>query len=392
MTHRVLDTSVVVRGAILLFVAMLTTTAARSQSTGTSTSLGDSALQSLSHQIDMAVPEYPAFAILGDQPTTILRPSKLRDVAVTVANIFGNSGVLPSSFAVEFAPYSLAAGNQSLLSYQSNHLINSLRISLGTITPTSGGRDVAIGIRFTPIDGSDIRMNQPFLSSLYNIGASITQLTSNCYTQVLQSKGLTRVQYLELPAAQQASIDSLVAACAAQGSSTIPGTGKLDSQITSSRQRLQAEFWNAEILDFGLAVKGHTPDSLAKDLYADAYGFWGTYTHPLFGQSGEYLIGIRASSSRSALLDTFNTLDFSLGARLYIGSNALKGFAEYSAAGAIPLKGDGSSSGVTGSLQAGVEMRILDGIWLEGSLGLKHVPGMPVQLTDALNLRLAALP
>jgi hypothetical protein len=374
------------RGAILLLLAGLSTTTALAQTV----SPVDSAYQRLSSEVDLAVPEYPAFALLQAHPSTVLRPSKLRDITVTVANVFLN-GALPTSFAVEFAPYALATGNQSLVSYQNNHLINSLRVSLGTSSAAQGGTDVAAGIRFTPIDHGDPRMNQTFLSSLYAVADRINHLASSCLDTVLKQQGLTPLRYASLDAAQKGRIDSLTRICATSGGAGSVGLADLDAQIQTLRHNAEAELWNAEILDFGVAVKGHTPDSLVKEVYLDGYGFWGTYGTPLFGQNGQLLIGVRASSARTAAIDTFRTVDFSLGARLYLGSNALKGFAEYTAEGALPIDG-GSSTGLTGSLQAGVEMKVMDGVWLEGAIGVRHIPGSPSEITDALNLRLAALP
>lgn len=370
------------RALVLLFLLFGAATASAQVDSST---FADSLLQHLSGQIDMAVPDYPAFAILDAHPTTILRPSKLRTVALTLAGIAAQ-GAIPSSFALEVAPYGLAAGNQSLASYRSNHLLNSLRISLGTGTDSSGGRSVALGLRLTPIDNTDLRMNEAFLSSLFDIGAKITQIESNCMGQVLAAQNMTRVQYLSLPPAQKASVDSLVRSCAAQNE-----VATLDSQIVSGRVKYQEQMWNGEILDIGLAVRGDSPDSLAKNSFLSGYGFWTTYAHPLFGQSGQILIGVNAASTRAAVSDSFMLASISLGARLYIGTNALKGFVDYTGTGAIALKGE-SAGGLTGSLQAGVEMRVIDGLWLDGSLGYRHVPGSPAIFTHTINLRLAALP
>jgi hypothetical protein len=377
------------RTALVLLVLLCAIPAA-AQQIQRGSPLADTLFQRLSGQIDLAVPDYPAFQILNVTPNSILRPSKLRNVEIAVEHFLDGGGVVPSSLAAELAPYGLVSGVQSLSSYQANHLLNTIRVSLGTTSGATGGRNFALGLRITPIDHTDLRMDTAFVNALYTNAAAQTQILTSCRAQVFRAANITPQQYVSLPPAQQASIDSLVNLCTQQAANG-PTIAQLDTEIVTMRRALQEQLWNAEILDIGLAASGSSPDSLAQNAFSSGYALWATYAGPI-GGSGQYMIGLNALSQRSSVLDTFRTVNFSLGGRLYVGSNALKGFIDFTGTGAVGLKGGDAPAGLTGSAQIGAEVRLLDGIWLDLNLGYEHTPGMPAQVVHTLNLRMAPLP
>ena len=85
-------------------------------------------------RLNFAVPDMPAFQLLGTNPSHILRPSTPREFAV-MASDFGlnNDFALPSSFAAEIAPFILFKSNNLTLSeYDKHSELYSLRVSVGT--------------------------------------------------------------------------------------------------------------------------------------------------------------------------------------------------------------------------------------------------------------------
>src|SRR5262245_7242034 len=56
--------------------------------------------------LDLAVPESPAFIIVGVSPTEIARPVTPMALAVSIASsAAGSTNFLPANYALEFAPY-----------------------------------------------------------------------------------------------------------------------------------------------------------------------------------------------------------------------------------------------------------------------------------------------
>ena len=72
--------------------------------------------------LDLAVPDSPAFAILGLSPEKIARPGVPRELATTLLNGVDRRGNLQSGIAMDFAPLFLFAGNGlTYQEYQERH-------------------------------------------------------------------------------------------------------------------------------------------------------------------------------------------------------------------------------------------------------------------------------
>ena len=66
--------------------------------------------------LDLSVPQSPAFAILGITPDNIIRPGSPRDLALSLLNGVGKNGAFQSGIAIDTAPYLLFAGRLKTLS------------------------------------------------------------------------------------------------------------------------------------------------------------------------------------------------------------------------------------------------------------------------------------
>lgn len=53
------------------------------------------------------VPASPAFKLLGEEPSSVERPTDLKSLAIDIGKLFNENNVLPKSFAMEFAPAAL---------------------------------------------------------------------------------------------------------------------------------------------------------------------------------------------------------------------------------------------------------------------------------------------
>lgn len=111
------------------------------------------------YRFDFAVPDQPAFNILGVNPSNILRPANVSEVAVIVSDLFKDKSLfIPKSISVEVAPFLLIkSGTITFQDYINNTWFNSLRVSVGTTNKSSGADskyNLAIGLRSTIIDNS----------------------------------------------------------------------------------------------------------------------------------------------------------------------------------------------------------------------------------------------
>src|SRR6185295_1042567 len=69
--------------------------------------------------VDMSVPESPAFTVLGVTPETVIRPTSPRAFATSLLNGVDQNGNFQSGLAMDFVPYLLLAGDElTLRKYQ----------------------------------------------------------------------------------------------------------------------------------------------------------------------------------------------------------------------------------------------------------------------------------
>ena len=120
--------------------------------------------------IDLAVPESPAFTVLGLTPQTVTRPASPRELATSLLNGVDQNGNFQSGLALDFAPYMLFAGDQlGLLDYQNNRLLRLLTRFQTSFATTKGASDndkstrLALGFHTTLWDRGDPRLDNELL-------------------------------------------------------------------------------------------------------------------------------------------------------------------------------------------------------------------------------------
>lgn len=284
---------------------------------------------------NFAVPESPAFLILGTAPSDILRPSTVRELAA-IASDFTGEGlgfILPKSFAAEFSPGMLLSPNKN-----SSNNWEKFRISIGTQRPDSNlpSTQLAIGLRYSIIDEADIRQDPSVKSAL---------------TKVL-------LDYLMgLPLAPPPPVG---------GASSIVIPPEIMAQYNRILQDAENATWSKDEFDVALAFRFSSTDSLAKSLRFDKASLWSTYALRC-GVSAQNVAGFNAALENNLVTDSLNFF-LNIYDRFYIGSNYYKGFAEvqYSSRDKNLVK---DSLGKL-SLSLGGELKIFDGIWAEFSAGV----------------------
>jgi hypothetical protein len=98
-------------------------------------------------RMNFAVPDAPAFKILGTQPDHIMRPSTTQELAVSLGEPFLDSK-LPSAFAAEFSPYLTISGSSlTLRGYQESaikRILYHTRVSVASQRSKAAGDNAVL--------------------------------------------------------------------------------------------------------------------------------------------------------------------------------------------------------------------------------------------------------
>lgn len=323
-------------------------------------------------RMDLSVPDAPAFSILDVQPSTILRPSSLREVSILVSRFLEEGSALPQALAVELSPALLIRGNQLRLSdYRKSAWLYRARVSVASVPSVDAGTDVSVGLRFTLIDRSDMRCDPKLLDQLYRIGREINDVQAEANRIYIGNPAL----FEDLPQAEQAKRREMAEAYVDSALGR-----RADDTILQARDEAKQRLWNAEILEFAFASKFHAADSTISALRASSHAVWVTWGLPL-GSPGMILMGGRGMVRENAAssVDLF-TVSGSL--RAYYGTETFKGFLEASGSWASDLLPRFNAN-------LGGELNLLNGLWLDATVGIESEGARGQFIRTAWNLRFA---
>ena len=307
---------------------------------------------------DYAVPDAPAFKILQTDPSTVLRPTSSREVAVTVANLF-KGGKIPDNYALEISPGLLLAN--SLDNYKKNPLCYRARISFATKTMENSAKHIGLGVRLTLYDDTDLRLNTNYEEKLIKIGKTSDDLNSSCADELADKIADDNFSIL-LDECMEAKKDYI------------------SKKINALRDSVKEKNWNAPIVEMGFATSALSGDSLAKSLSVNSYQFWFSAALPL-GKEGQIIAGLNGGVSKNDK-DELKKSEGSLGVRGYYGTNNQKLFLEADIKVA-------SEMFPSYSLNIGYEYNVTNGLWADISLGLIKKDGSKFVSSSSLNFRFA---
>lgn len=338
--------------------------------------------------VDYAIPESPAFHILGTSPDNLLKPSSARSITLNIGNYFLTNGpVIPKTLAVEIAPWLLANDNASLKRYANNLFLHRIRFSLGTATEDGGAYRVAEGLRFTIVDHTDLKVDKPlvdFIKTSLKSRAELMEWVEDNYmnelnaivlaAQIPNEEGEMCTTFDELnnlPESANGTHSENERISAVYKNITLFKEEKIklknDQGIASSKDNIEAfrkqrkeEKWNQTIVEMGLAALQSSPDSLVPHLKTSQYGLWFNSSFPLFKTKGQLLLGANGS-----IVDSISwTGRFSGGARLYYGSNSFRAF--------VQAQYDYANQLNTGTLTAGCQFSVIEKIWAQVTLNFVY--------------------
>jgi hypothetical protein len=266
--------------------------------------------------LDFAVPDAPAFNLLDTDPSSILRPTTLKELSTHLSDfIDSDNGIsIPKTFAVEFSPGLLIGGHHlTLKKYQQKALWYRFRFAAATkqIEGIDWPSQMAFSARTSIIDESDLRMDKKLLAEITNISHKILQIiTDSIDAPPMEEPDTVKVNAeVTLQHHEQVKVDSLNAL--------------LKKKIDQAKAN---QPWNKNALDVAAGLRLASEDSLGKNLRIVETAFWITYAHRI-GTWGQWLLGMKAGALRDSLKGDLS-FSASISSRLYAGINAYKMFIE----------------------------------------------------------------
>ncbi|MFH0988681.1 MAG: hypothetical protein V1799_01555 [bacterium] len=291
-------------------------------------------------RMNLAVPDAPAYKILDDNPSNILRPGTMQEVALLAAGFAQSGGVLPKTFAVEVAPAMILYGSSLTLSqYRESPFLYRLRFSAASrrLDDNLGGTEASIGFRMTLFDDADPRCDQKYLEQLSGIALKIVKDVRATNTGFSGSSGRIQKDSSEQMKKYEDLVDRL-------------------------RTERKDSLWNASVIEWGTAAKYHSPDSLIRGVRVGKYAGWLSASWPI-GSYGQFLFGLSSTLERNAS-GRMDSSSFGMTARFYAGSNRLKMFGE------VQIRSMSNSSSYQ-LVSLGGEMNVISSSWVEFSLGFE---------------------
>lgn len=306
--------------------------------------------------VDLAVPESPAFAVLDITPQTVTRPTSTEEFATSLLNGVDKNGNFQAGVAVDTIPYLLFFGHQTTLEqYVANpngfNVIRQLsRLQFSAATAKGANDDdkslrLALGFRATPWDAGDPRFDQTLIKCMKEDTPPFPRIFPGDDDAVKQKQ---RDEYRK----------------------------ELKKAAESCREGAEARLWNRSSWSLGVAPSWISTDGTIDRVAANGTAFWTSLAWGFEGVPG-------LKDSAQVILYTRYRLDehvvdpkvngrfikqdrVALGGRIRFGGKILNGSVEgLWLLTQQPGRSDDSSVRVS----VGAEYQITRGVWLELSVG-----------------------
>ena len=262
-----------------------------------------------SFDIDLAVPDTPAFAILGLSPDNIVRPTTPKELALGLLNGSDRNGTLQTGIAIDTVPYLLFTGDAlSLAAYRDSiptRLLANTQLSLATAKASDDSEAVrlAVGLRVTPWNLGDPRMGE--VTEVNGVVDTKTSLLG-CLVGNLRGEYDTYADALEVQGFNEALIASLESGAQPPSdgrtkeqeiaelrkeieamSSSVEGYSAIQATtVTTCREEARKRDWNASSLTFGVAPVWTSEDGDVGELDYTGVGIYGTLGYGFEGIEG----------------------------------------------------------------------------------------------------------
>lgn len=327
------------------------------------------------YKVDFAVPDLPAFNILGTSPSDILRPTDVKSLSVVTSEFYnGSTIVLPKTFSMEAAPFMLAKNNTlTLKEYDNNKWLYNFRLSIGTNTSEINKikySNLAVGARFVLIDDGDLKNDKSYRKKLWESTAIEVNVENILKKEFCDSVNKPLLQVITDEVLNK-KMEKYIASNKEKRIKEIDVSGYYLKELEKTKEEYKKANWNKQKLEIAYAFLGSSSDSLVKNIKSKKHSAWISYANPLGTKWGQLLVGanfsyVFADSLNKETTQTvnFRYSTFSTAIRLYFGSNRFKGFVE----------GQGKRNWLYKKndclFNLGSEINIRDGIWMVFNAGV----------------------
>jgi hypothetical protein len=288
--------------------------------------------------VDMSVPESPAFTVLGVTPETVIRPTSPRAFATSLLNGVDQNGNFQSGLAMDFVPYLLIAGDDlTLRKYQTKPVVRLLSRTQFSFATTKGATTedksmrLALGWHLTLWDRGDPRTDETLMSCLSAFRLPPPPTMLEC----------------ELPDNPTDADREAFRKCQESAEATRQERARQvqearefnDSVSTRCRDESRQRNWNASSWIIGAAPSWISTDGQTKNMRWNGGGFWTSVAYGFEGvpglESRSQLILHGRYRNREVVPDP-NTVgaflsqdSYFFGARFRTGSPTFNGSFEY---------------------------------------------------------------
>ncbi len=306
-------------------------------------------------EIDLSVPESPAFTILGLTPQTVIRPTTPREFATSLLNGVDDKGNFQSGIAIDTVPYLLFFGNDLTLDrYRKSfgtRLFSRTQFSFAT-TKGTGDQDktvrVALGLHATIFDKGDPRTDH---------------LLTQCFNDNLSFP----------PMDPSMSIDEREAFLANQ---KVQLLATYKEKIDDCRQRSRDRNWNRSSLLFGAAPSWISLTGNSSDLKWNGGGVWMSFAYGFEGVEGlnnaAQLIFHTRYRNQEQVADQQNAGQFIVQDSFYAGMRFRVGKPDFAASFEstyVRNMPDLARPDDQFRLSFGAEKKLSNNLWLQFSIG-----------------------
>ncbi|HKO98837.1 MAG TPA: hypothetical protein VJU86_17690 [Pyrinomonadaceae bacterium] len=311
-------------------------------------------------EVDLSVPESPAFTVLGVTPETVTRPTTPREFATSLLNGVDQRGNFQTGLALDFVPFLTFFGDQtSLFSYKRSRLERFLARTQLSFATTKGATTedksarLALGVRLTLLDKGDPRLDEEL---------------NNCYRDALNDPRLDdfdtppNAEAPEVKARRLASREKILA-----------------EVVKPCNDEARKRNWNGTGWIVGAAPSWISETGETKNFHWNGGGFWTSLAYGFEGvsalQDNSQLILHARYRNNEIVPDTANAGQF-LSQDSYFFGGRLRIAPGSGAKSIFSVEGNYIRSRLNKGLydnstrfSLGLEQRIADGIWFSLALG-----------------------
>lgn len=324
--------------------------------------------------VDLSVPESPAFTVLGLTPETVVRPSSPREFASSLLSGVDRNGNFQSGTALDTVPYLLLAGEGlSLGAYRSNYKLRLASRTQFSFATTKGASEddksvrLALGLRMTFWDKGDPRLDRElmgcFTAAAKKFFASTTEPT------ILPPDLLPPTATAE----ERMQSELAWATFRLKEAQATPTKNQDDEQC---REKSRERNWNKSSWIMAFAPSWISETGETKNFKWNGAGVWSSLAYGFEGFPGlqehsQLIVHARYRNNEQvpdpdSEGDFFGQDSFFLGSRLRVGNKNATGSFEAVFSRSRP---DGKSWDNSARYSLGLERKVAENLWFALAFG-----------------------